>query len=265
VTLLLKLLLAPALVVASSLAGRRWGPPVAGTLVALPIVAGPILLITCLEHGSDFGARAASSALLGLISLALFTLVLAWVSRVLRWQGALVVAWAGCLAADLALSRLTIHPALSLLVVLGWAWTVARLLPADGPAPAPIRWPWWDLPGRAAATVTLVLIVTTLASTVGPQVTGVLAPFPIGISVVSGFALAQHGSVAAIQVLRGIPQGLLGFSLFCFVVATLIQPVGTAAAFAVALAGTLAVQLTWRFAHARSTGPVATSCATIRA
>jgi len=257
VTLLLKLLLAPTLVVASSLAGRRWGPPVAGTLVALPIVAGPILLITCLEHGSDFGARAASSALLGLMSLAFFTLVLAWASRVLWWQGALVVAWAACLAADLMLSRLTVPPALSLLVVLGCAGTVAGLLPPDGPAAAPIRWPWWDLPGRAAATVALVLTVTTLAGTVGPQVTGVLAPFPIGISVVSGFALAQHGSAAAVHVLRGIPQGLLGFSLFCFVVATLIQPAGTGAAFAVALTSTLAVQLTWRYAWYRSTRPPA--------
>jgi hypothetical protein len=43
--LALKLLLAPLLVVASSLAGRRWGPRLAGILVVLPIVAGPILLI----------------------------------------------------------------------------------------------------------------------------------------------------------------------------------------------------------------------------
>lgn len=39
VILLLKLLLAPALVVGSSLAGRRWGPRVSGMFAALPIVA----------------------------------------------------------------------------------------------------------------------------------------------------------------------------------------------------------------------------------
>jgi len=145
-------------------------------------------------------------------------------------------------------------------VVLGWAWTVASLLPADEKLPEkeaatdePAGWPWWDLPGRAAATVALVLTVTTLAGTVGPQVTGVLAPFPIGISVVSGFALAQRGSAAAVHVLRGIPQGLLGFSVFCFLVATLIRPAGTGAAFVVALACTLAVQLLWRRALSRRT------------
>jgi hypothetical protein len=61
---LLKLVLAPALVVVSSLAGRRWGPE----LVALPIVAGPILSITYLDHGRRFVSRAASASLLGLVS-----------------------------------------------------------------------------------------------------------------------------------------------------------------------------------------------------
>ena len=67
-SVLLKLLLAPALVVASSLAGRRWGPAPAGTLVALPVVAGPILVgwIVCLA--ADFGfARIRVPAWAGLV------------------------------------------------------------------------------------------------------------------------------------------------------------------------------------------------------
>lgn len=63
------------------MAGRRWGPGVAGTLVALPIVADPILFNTYLEHGSRFVAHAASASLLGLVSLALFALVFARLSR----------------------------------------------------------------------------------------------------------------------------------------------------------------------------------------
>jgi hypothetical protein len=58
--LLLKLLLAPSLVVASTLAGRRWGPDVAGILVALPIVAAPILFITYQQHGARFASDAAN-------------------------------------------------------------------------------------------------------------------------------------------------------------------------------------------------------------
>ena len=86
-TLLLKLVLAPLLVVGSSLAGRRWGPGLTGLLVAMPVVAGPILLITYLEHGSAFVARAASASLLGLVSLAAFAVVFARVSRARGWGG----------------------------------------------------------------------------------------------------------------------------------------------------------------------------------
>ena len=70
--LLLKVLLAPALVVTTSLAGRRWGPQVAAVLVTLPIVAGPILAILTVEHGAVFAGRAANASLLGVVALSAF-------------------------------------------------------------------------------------------------------------------------------------------------------------------------------------------------
>ncbi|MFB4283888.1 hypothetical protein ACBJ59_51965 [Nonomuraea sp. MTCD27] len=107
-------------------------------------------------------------------------------------------------------------------------------------------WPWWDLPGRAAATAVLVVTLTTAAGALGPQATGVLAPFPIATSVLTAFVLAQRGPAAAVQVLRGIPQGLIGFAVFCLLAALLIGPWGVGAGFALATVGTLTVQLTWQ-------------------
>lgn len=117
-----------------------------------------------------------------------------------------------------------------------------KLLPAvavDDPsrndAGRALPWPWWDLPARAGATAALVLLVTVAASTVGPGLTGVLAPFPIATSVVAVFVLAQHGSAGAVRTLRGVPRGLLGFSVFCFLVSVLVVPAGVPTAFGVAL------------------------------
>jgi hypothetical protein len=134
VTLLLKLLLAPALVVGSSLAGRRWGARMTGVLVGLPIVAGPILLIACLDHGTRFGAAAASSALLGLLTLALFAVVFAWCARRLGWLASLGVSWSACLIADLALARLTVPPVVGFVLVLAAMWAAARAMPPDAGA-----------------------------------------------------------------------------------------------------------------------------------
>ncbi|GAA3213807.1 hypothetical protein ACFO1B_13175 [Dactylosporangium siamense] len=252
--LLLKLLLAPLLVVGSSLAGRRWGAPVAGTLVALPIVAGPILLVTCLEQGSHFGARATSSALLGLVSLAAFTVVFAWCSRRTGWLGALSVAWLVTLALDLGLARLHLPVFAAFAVVLTTAWLALRAfppVPASSVSSASPVWLWWDLPGRALATAALVVTVTTAAATVGPSMTGVLAPFPIATSVVAAFVLAQQGTDGAVRTLQGVPRGLLGFAVFCLLVAVLVERLGTPATFTVAVAVTLLVQLGWRWTQAR--------------
>jgi hypothetical protein len=57
--LLARLLLVPLLVVLLTLAGRRWGPAVAGWLTGFPIVAGPILLLIALEQGPAFASHAA--------------------------------------------------------------------------------------------------------------------------------------------------------------------------------------------------------------
>jgi hypothetical protein len=95
--LALKLLLDPLLVVASSLAGRRWGPRVAGILVVLPIVAGPILLILYLDHGSGFAAAAARAATLAIVPLALFALIFAYVSRNHGWLLTLLASWVAVL------------------------------------------------------------------------------------------------------------------------------------------------------------------------
>jgi hypothetical protein len=52
--LALKLTLVPLLIYLVTLAGRRWGPAVAGWLSAFPIVAGPILFALTLEQGAAF-------------------------------------------------------------------------------------------------------------------------------------------------------------------------------------------------------------------
>lgn len=265
--LILKLLLAPILVVCSSLAGRRWGASVAGMLVALPIVAGPILLVSCLEHGARFGAAAARSSLLGLVSLALFAVVFGWVGRVLRWAVALGVAWLVTLAVDFGLARLTPPALVGLIVVLVAIEIAVRVMPpaenkaervmppAENKADKRSKPPWWDLPGRGLATAVLVVAVTDVAGAVGPGLTGVLAPFPIATSVVAAFVLATSGPGSAAATLKGTLSGLRGFAVFGFLVAVLVERVGVAPGFGAATIGAVAttgVRLTGAVASRRA-------------
>jgi len=243
--LLLKLLLAPALVVGTSLAGRRWGPQVAAVLVTLPIVAGPILVVLVLEQGAAFASQAAGSALLGLVGTGAFGIAFAAAARRLPWPATLALSWMAVLAVDLALYRVRLPVTVGLVVAIGAMQGSAVLLRRRIASPvAPVQhWPWWDLPARAVATAALVLAVTGSAALLGPGLAGILTPFPIAVSVVCGFVLAEEGSAAAVVLLEGVLRGMTGFAVFCFGVAVLLTrwPVGWA--FVAATAAGVAVPL----------------------
>ncbi|WP_215909617.1 hypothetical protein [Streptacidiphilus fuscans] len=219
------------------------------------------MFITYLEHGQQFAAHAASASLLGLVSLAVFAVVFARQARTRSWPATLVIGWLACLACDLLLSMTSLPAPAGLglaMAATAPATKAASALTQPG-APRALRPPAWDLPARAAVTAALVLALTTAAAHLGPDLTGVLAPFPIGTSVVATFALAQGGAPAAHATLAGVLRGLWGFAAFCFLVAVLAVPVGGPAAFAAATLGALGVQLTVRRIHHvrdRTTTPV---------
>src|SRR3954469_12446971 len=136
--LLLKLTLAPGLVAATTVAGRRWGPRMAGWLGGLPVVVAPILLAITLEHGRAFGARAAGGALLGLLSLTAFILAYGWCARVMGWLPSAAIGWAAFLGATLLLDEVDPPDWLSLVLVCASFAAAALLLPR---APAEPRSP----------------------------------------------------------------------------------------------------------------------------
>jgi hypothetical protein len=252
--LLVKLVLAPALVVGSSLAGRRWGHEVAGLLVALPLVAGPILLITELEHGRHFAADAAAASLLGLVALASFVVVFALLARRAGWIAAVLGGWIAFLAVALSFGQTSIPAGVGVGLAAGAFALAPSLLPSDPyEADAPIaKLPSWDLPARAAATALLVLGLTGAAAGLGPRLTGVLTPFPVSNTVLAAFVLVLEGPVQLDAFLRGFLRGAFGFATFCFLVAVLVIPLGALPAFLLALCGALVVQLLTRaIAHLR--------------
>lgn len=242
--LLVKLTLAPALVVGSSLAGRRWGHEVAGLLVALPLVAGPILLITELEHGRRFAADAAAASLLGLVALVCFVVVFAQVARRAGWLSAVLAGWAAFVAVALALGQASIAAGFGFVLAAGAFALAPRLLPADPhEQDRPLaELPSWDLPARALATAALVLGLTGAAAGLGPRLTGVLTPFPVSNTVLAAFLLVLEGSVQLDDFFRGFLRGAYGFALFCLLVAVLVIPLGAPAAFLLALCAALAAQ-----------------------
>lgn len=242
-TLVVKLVLTPALIGAASLAGRRFGPAVGGWLVGFPMTSAPIALFLALGHGPAFAASAATGAMAGALSQAAFCLTWGWLARTHRWPLALAGATAAFGVSTAAL-RFVALPALALfaVVVAGLAVAVQLMPRRDGSPRRAAPPPRWDLPARMIVATTFVIVLTGAAAALGPRLTGLLSPFPLYGAVLAGFAHAIDGPGSATAVLRGLLLGLFAFASFFLVLALTLERWGIAPAFAAALAVTLAVQ-----------------------
>ncbi len=102
--------------------------------------------------------------------------------------------------------------------------------------------PSWDLPMRAGCALALVLTLTAVAGWLGPQLSGLLAPFPVIATVLAAFTHAQRGPGEVQHLLRWLLGGYGAFALFCFVLAVSLRPLGVATGFALATTGALGAQ-----------------------
>lgn len=226
--LLLKLLLVPGLVAGVTLAVRRWGPAVGGWLAGLPVVAGPVLVFYALEQGTLFAARAANGTLTGLLATVAFVVAYARVSARFSWLACVVVGWTAFAVAVLVLHAAQFGPALSLGCVIAATVIGRRALPRLPPLPVAtsIRHSRSDLPVRLVATATLVVSLTGLADQLGSTLSGLLNAFPVLTTIIAAFTHAQRGRAAMVAFLNGYLQSVVGFALFCVVMAAALPSLG---------------------------------------
>lgn len=240
---LVKVLIAPSFVVCASLAGRRFGSRIGGLIAGLPVVAGPILLVYALEHGSSFAANAAVGTLLGLVSLIAFGVIYARAANRASWGASLLAGWFAFALATVIFSAVTVSAGVALAVALAGLAIGLAVLPRPHPEPTEHgAMPGWDLPMRAGCALALVLSLTAIAGSLGPQLSGLLAPFPIIATVLAIFTHAQRGSDEVQRMLRWLLSGYGAFAFFCFTLAVTLRAHGVGAAFALATAVALLTQ-----------------------
>ena len=242
--LLVKMLLAPSFVVGASITARRYGPRIGGLVAGLPVVAGPILLAYALAHGSSFAAGAAAGTLLGLVSLIAFSVVYGRLAGRLPWAPCMLAGWLTFVAFTALFSAFEIPAGAALALAVLAIGAGLALLPRPRPAePFTEPLPSWDLPVRAACALALVLTLTAVAGWLGPQLSGLLAPFPIIATVLATFTHGQRGVDEMLRVVRGMVSGFVAFALFFFTLAVGLRGLGTGAGFVLASAVALLVQL----------------------
>src|SRR5438128_6432784 len=242
-SLLLKVVLTPALIATATLVGRRGGAPISGWLVGLPLTSAPVVFFLALDQGTTFATTASLAVLLGTISQAAFPIAYARVAVRNGWfpaamAGSFVFALATIAFQQVSLSAWPAYGAVIASLVIGMALMPPRKSPASSGAVAPD----WDLPVRILLATGLVLVLTGIAPQIGAHLTGLLSPFPVYAGVLAIFAHRLGGGAAANKVLRGLLLGLFAFASFFLVLALGLDRLGIGLSFALATLLALSVQ-----------------------
>ena len=240
--LALKLLLVPALLAVISMAGRRWGPGVAGWLAGFPSLTGPILFFLAIERGPEFTTQAAVLSLACVFSAISFGATYAWACRRFGWPGSLACAFAAWALAALLLASLPLTAAASLALSLVALFVAPRLFPRAqaqwGSQPLPAS----ELLARMAAGALMVLGVTAAAEALGSVWTGLFAAFPVMSTVLAVFSQRANGPGFVVALLRSMIGGFYSYLVYCLSVALLLERFGIAVTFSIAVAAAVGVQ-----------------------
>ena len=229
-----KLFATPLLIGAVTLAGRRWGAITSGLLIGLPLTSGPISFILACQYGLDFASRSAVGNLAGQISNCLFCLTYIGLARSCNWLISALASIAVFFAATWLWNTLTwqLWPAfVTLLVVIVLS---ARLVPHHRLQVQSWSPPKWDLPARIATATGLVVLLTSVANDLGPQLSGLISPFPAFSVIFAAFTHSQQGAKSASNLLRGVIVGSASYALFFLVVGLLLNGSGIALTYALA-------------------------------
>jgi len=235
VTFLMKILLVPTFIGIVSLAGRRWGPTVSGWLIGLPLTSGPVAFILALEQGTVFASEASRGIMMGIVSVFVFCLVYARLAAHVKWVSSLF----GALVSYFALTYLL--NSLSVSLVIGFASVLAVLVASLALMPkvgsdkmAPVS-PRWEIPARMISATALVFVITGVAQLLGPQLTGLLTPFPVYVTILAVFMHRLQGGSQVVRLLRGVVAGSLTFAVFFLVISKTILTWGIGTSFAAAI------------------------------
>lgn len=250
----LKLALVGASVLLASLASRRFGHGVAGTLAGLPMIAGPIMGFVLLQQPAEHARAIALATLQCLPAMVVHMITFAHAARRgVPWYGAWLAANLAFLVVGGLLSQLALPAALvcalALLAPLAGFVAIRAPLASLGRTLARVHVPGAELALRVAVAIVIAAAVMHGASHLPPLVSGLLLAVPIVGNVLPCFTLPRHGPHATAALLSGFMWGLFGFVAFFIVLTGTLRYGHSLAAYALAWLAAVLVALSvygWR-------------------
>jgi len=235
--LVFKMVMTAAVVVFISLVVERSGPFIGALIAALPTAGGAAYVILAIEHPAAFIAGSAVGSMAIGAAVAIFAAVYAVLAQrhgLVLSLGAALLIWFACAAVLrqfdwTPLSALLLNAAVyAVTIPLSWRYR------SSAPPRTFLR-TRYDIPLRALAAATVVVVVTTASHSIGSFASGMFALFPIVFCSSIVILHPRVGGKATASVMAHAQVALIGLTLAFMAVHYLAEPLGAWSALAVGL------------------------------
>jgi uncharacterized membrane protein (GlpM family) len=227
--LVFKMAMTATVVVFVSVVVERSGPFIGAMIAVLPTAAGAAYVILAIEHPPAFIAGSAVGSMAIGAAVSVFAAVYAVLAQrhgLVPSLGLSLLAWFVC-AALLRQVSWTPFAALGLnaavyavTIPLSWRYRSAA-------APKKFLRTRYDIPLRALAAATVVVIVTTASNSIGSFTSGMFALFPIVFCSSIVILHPRVGGKATASVMAHAQVALIGLTLAFMAVHYLAEPLGS--------------------------------------
>lgn len=243
-TLIVKMAITAAFVVAATVTAERVGPLIGGLVATLPIGAGPVYVFLALDHDAHFIAQSAVASLainaVNVIFALSYALLAQTRSRAVSMSLAFLVwlVFAGAVH-EVQWSYAGVA-AMNLIVISICLWLARPLRHVRVQA---FRTRWTDMALRAGLVALLVGVVVTFSFQLGPAGSGILAVFPVVLISIMFILHSRVGGPASAAVMANAVLGLVGFAFACTVLHFSAEALGSAVGLTLALVTSVAWSL----------------------
>ena len=238
--LVLRLIIAPLVVVGGTFVQRRFGHVVSGLIIGLPLTSLPLLWLVAIQHGAHFAQSMSSASLIGCLAEILMIWTYASLARRLSPTRTLL--------ASLAVFTATA----GIINLFSFSTLLGGLLSAGGFAVALRFWPTtthvhieesgrYRLTLRAVLAAVFSFLVITMAGRIGPSLSGLAEALPIMSLVIAFITHQEIGSHATSRFLQGVVKGSFSYvaSILVFTEMMISRPIWVALLVALGVAGTV--------------------------
>ena len=232
---ILKILTIPLLLWMVYEIARRFGPLIGGVVNGLPLISGPITFYVALEQGVDFAQKTALGAYPGQVTFVVFGLCYCYFGKRWHWLTTVLVTLVVYAIVALIMGNLSlpmgVWPVVGALAIFSGLALLPAPIPNGRQMPTGQKSrPYLQMVCGAA----LMLIITSLATVVGPTFSGVLMFFPVIGGILGMFMLKGQFVNATINLMKGTFLGMFTGWIFMLTLVVMLPRASLALSFGLA-------------------------------